>query len=255
MPRVAEEEEGPGQKEDRQSPPSLPPTPLFLTAEQTKRRHIVSSLVHSENNYLASLDRLVGDYKLPLEQSSPPILSQAKVDTLFHRVEQIQAYHLQFRVALKEAVQRWDKEEKIGDVFVSCFSKSKVLEIYSDFINNFNQAMELAKSESKRKSAFADFLKVKQITASDRLNFFGLMVKPIQRFPQFILLLQDLLKETPQGHRDRWDTELPGLSCSRTFSHFRMALQLALTTLESVAVLLNERKRESEQAAAFHVRI
>ena len=46
-----------------------------------------------------------------------------------------------------------------------CFSKSKVLEVYSDFINNFNQAMELAKSESKRKSAFADFLKVKQITA------------------------------------------------------------------------------------------
>ena len=32
-----------------------------------------------------------------------------------------------------------------------------------------------------------------------------------------------------------------------------MALQLALTTLESVAVLLNERKRDSEQAAAFHV--
>ena len=90
-------------------------------------------------------------------------------------------------------------------MFVCCFSKSKILEVYSDFINNFNQAMELAKSESKRKSAFADFLKVKQITASDRLNFFGLMVKPIQRFPQFILLLQDLLKETPQGHRDRWD--------------------------------------------------
>jgi len=35
---------------------------------------------------------------------------------------------------------------------------------------------------------------VKQITAHDRLNFFGLIVKPIQRFPQFILLLQDLLK-------------------------------------------------------------
>ena len=86
------------------------------------------------------------------------------------------------------------QEEKIGDIFVACFSKSSVLEIYSDFINNFNQAMELAKSESKRKSAFADFLQVKQITAADRLNFFGLMVKPIQRFPQFILLLQDLLK-------------------------------------------------------------
>ena len=34
-----------------------------------------------------------------------------------------------------------------------------------------------------------------------------------------------------------------------------MALQLALTTLESVAVLLNERKRDSEQAAAFHAKL
>ena len=97
--------------------------------------------------------------------------------------------------------------------------------------------MELAKSESKRNSAFADFLQVKQITAADRLNFFGLMVKPIQRFPQFILLLQDLLKETPTGHEDR------------------MALQLALTTLESLAEMLNERKRESEQAAAFQAKL
>ena len=110
MPRLAEEEELSGTREDtRQSPPSLPPTPLFLTAEQTKRRHIISSLVHSENNYLASLDRLVGEYKGPLEQSSPPILSQAKVDTLFHRLEQILSCHLEFRVALTEAVQMWDK--------------------------------------------------------------------------------------------------------------------------------------------------
>ena len=38
--------------------------------------------------------------------------------------------------------------------------------------------MECAKQESKRKSALADFLKVKQITAHDRVSFFGLMVKP-----------------------------------------------------------------------------
>ena len=81
----------------------------FLAAELTKRRHIICSLVHSENNYLASLDRLVGEYKLPLEQSSPPILSQAKVETLFYRLEQILASHLQFRGALTEAVQSWDQ--------------------------------------------------------------------------------------------------------------------------------------------------
>ena len=40
-----------------------------------------------------------------------------------------------------------------------------------------------------------------------------------------------------------------------TLADCRMALQLALTTLESVAVMLNERKRESEQSAAFHAKL
>merc|ERR1719330_262747 len=219
------------------APPSLPPPPSLMSPDQTKRRFIINSLVQSENNYLDSLNRLMTDYKVPLEESSPPILSESKVGTMFYRVPEILQIHSQFRIALTEAIKHWDEDEKIGDVFVASFSKSVVLEVYADFINNFSEAMELAKCESKRKSAFADFLKVKQITAHDRLNFFGLMVKPIQRFPQFILLLQDLLKETPQGHKDR------------------MALQLALTTLESLAVMLNERKRESEQSAAFHAKL
>merc|ERR1719346_61615 len=193
----------------------------------------MNSLVQSENNYLDSLSRLVNDYKKPLEASNPPILPESKVETMFYRVPEIQQIHSQFRIALTEAVKNWDEDEKIGDVFVASFSKSVVLEIYADFINNFSEAMDLAKCESKRKSAFGDFLKVKQISAHDRLNFFGLMVKPIQRFPQFIMLLQDLLKATPPGHDDR------------------MALQLALTTLESLAEMLNERKREAEQFAAF----
>ncbi|XP_071447158.1 uncharacterized protein [Hetaerina americana] len=217
----------------RHQPPALPPPPPGLTSEQIKRRHIVAAIVHSENSYVATLQRLVNDYKRPLEESSPPILSAPKIATLFHRVPEILQCHALFRIALTECVRNWDKEEVLGDVFVASFSKAVVLEIYSDFINNFSIAMDLAKQESKRKSALADFLKVKQISAHDRLSFFGLMVKPVQRFPQFILFLQDLLKHTPQGHHDR------------------MSLQLALTQLESLAEMLNERKREAEQYQAF----
>lgn len=168
-----------------------------------------------------------------MEESSPPILSQSKIATLFHRLPEILQCHTLFRIALAECVRSWDKDEKLGDVFVGSFSKAIVLDIYSGFINNFSVAMDLAKQESKRKTALADFFKVKQISAHDRLSFFGLMVKPVQRFPQFILFLQDLLKHTPQGHHDR------------------MSLQLALTQLESLAEMLNERKREAEQFQAF----
>ena len=135
----------------------------------------MNSLVQSENNYFDSLTRLVSDYKKPLDESNPPILTDSKVATMFYRVPEILQCHSQFRIALTEAVKNWDEvrsktknmntylpfqDEKIGDVFVGSFSKSVVLEVYSDFINNFSEAMDLAKCESKRKSAFADFLKV-----------------------------------------------------------------------------------------------
>lgn len=130
------------------------------------------------------------DYKKPLETSSPPILSCSKISTLFHRLPEILQCHTLFRIALADCIRNWDRDERLGDVFVGSFGKPVVLDIYSGFINNFSSAMELAKMEAKRKSALADFFKVKQISAHDRLSFFGLMVKPVQRFPQFILFLQ-----------------------------------------------------------------
>ncbi|KAK9877071.1 hypothetical protein WA026_016100 [Henosepilachna vigintioctopunctata] len=235
LPEVDEENCFPNctPQQRRQLPPCLPPSPPNLSAQQLKRRMIVAAIVHSENSYVATLQRLVNDYKKPLEESNPPILSNSKITTLFHRLPEILQCHTLFRIALAECIRNWDTEEKIGDVFVASFSKAIVLDIYSGFINNFSIAMDLAKMEAKRKSALADFLKVKQISSQDRLSFFGLMVKPVQRFPQFILFLQDLLKHTPQGHHDR------------------MSLQLALTQLESLAEMLNERKREAEQYQAF----
>ncbi|XP_063383963.1 rho guanine nucleotide exchange factor 10 isoform X2 [Cydia fagiglandana] len=238
MPKLPELEEdlfscGGEVRGGRVAPPSLAPPPDALTAVQLRRRHVVAAIIHSENSYVATLQRLVNDYKKPLEESSPAILNASKIQTLFHRLPDILQCHLHFRSALADCARTWDRDEKIGEVFLNAFSKAVVLDVYSDFINNFSVAMELAKMESKRKSALADFFKVKQISAHDRLSFFGLMVKPVQRFPQFIMFLQDLLKHTPPGHADR------------------VALQRALTRLEALADALNERKREAERTQAF----
>ncbi|RWS11802.1 rho guanine nucleotide exchange factor 10-like protein [Dinothrombium tinctorium] len=215
----------------KQRPPICLPDipPQSLTAEQLKRRYIVGSIVDSENSYINSLHRLINEFKKPLEEASPPILSQNKINIIFYRLEQILQCHTIFGIALSQCVREWDEKERIGDVFISSFSKSMVLDIYSDFINNFTIAMETARKASKSKSSFSQFLHDKSISSPDRLSFFGLMVKPVQRFPQFILLLDDLLKHTPPDHPDR------------------MSLQLALTQLEALADRLNERKRDSER--------
>ncbi|KAM3922566.1 rho guanine nucleotide exchange factor 10-like protein isoform 1-T2 [Leptodactylus fuscus] len=217
---------------DMTAPPSeLGPMPEGLSAQQVLRRHILSSIVQSERSYVESLQRVLQDYRNPLLEMEPKLLSARKCQLVFSRVKEILHCHSVFQIALSSRVAEWDSTEKIGDLFVASFSKSMVLDVYSDYVNNFTNAMTLIKKACLTKPAFLEFLKKKQAASPDRVTLYGLMVKPIQRFPQFILLLQDMLKNTPRGHPDR------------------LSLQLALTELETLAEKLNEQKRVADQVA------
>ncbi|XP_072210462.1 rho guanine nucleotide exchange factor 10-like protein isoform X3 [Excalfactoria chinensis] len=212
-------------------PPELGPMPTGLTPQQVVRRHILGSIVQSERSYVESLKRILQDYRNPLMEMEPKVLSARKCQVVFFRLKEILQCHSMFQIALSSRVAEWDSAEKIGDLFVASFSKSMVLDVYSDYVNNFTTAMSLIKKACLTKPAFLDFLKKRQMASADRVTLYGLMVKPIQRFPQFILLLQDMLKNTPKGHADR------------------LSLQLALTELETLAEKLNEQKRVADQVA------
>ncbi|KAM8864187.1 rho guanine nucleotide exchange factor 10-like protein isoform 3-T3 [Spinachia spinachia] len=212
-------------------PPQLCPMPEGLSSQQVVRRLILSSIVQSESSYLDSLNRILQEYQRPLLEPQNWILNPKKVRGIFYRLQEIHQCHFMFQIALASRVAEWDHSETIGDLFVASFSKSMVLEVYSDYINNFTNAMTLIKKACVSKPSFLDFLKKKQSSSPHRITLYGLMVKPIQRFPQFILLLQDMLKNTPKTHMDR------------------LPLQLALTTLESLAEKLNEQKRQADQEA------
>nr|XP_019609263.1 PREDICTED: rho guanine nucleotide exchange factor 10-like protein isoform X7 [Rhinolophus sinicus] len=211
--------------------PELGPMPDGLSPQQVVRRHILGSIVHSEGSYVESLKRVLQDYRNPLMEMEPKALSVRKCQVVFFRVKEILHCHSMFQIALSSRVAEWDSSEKIGDLFVASFSKSMVLDVYSDYVNNFTNAMSIIKKACLTKPAFLEFLKRRQVCSPDRVTLYGLMVKPIQRFPQFILLLQDMLKNTPRGHPDR------------------LSLQLALTELETLAEKLNEQKRLADQVA------
>uniref|UniRef100_A0A3P9MQX5 DH domain-containing protein n=1 Tax=Oryzias latipes TaxID=8090 RepID=A0A3P9MQX5_ORYLA len=212
-------------------PAVLCPMPEGLSSQQVIRRLILSSIVQSESSYLDSLKRILQEYQKPLLESHTSILNPEKVHQIFFRLREIHQCHSMFQIALASRVADWDQSEMIGDLFVASFSKSMVQSVYRDYINNFTKAMALIKKACVSRPAFLDFLKMKQASSADRITLYGLMVKPIQRFPQFILLLQDMLKNTPLAHKDR------------------LPLQLALTELEILAEKLNEERRLADQEA------
>ncbi|KAJ3613355.1 hypothetical protein NHX12_019605, partial [Muraenolepis orangiensis] len=189
--------------------PVLSPAPEDLTQQQLVRRCILGSILESEKNYLDALKRILEQYEKPLSQLEPRLLSDRKLKMIFYRVREILQCHFLFQIALASRVADWDNLEMIGDVFVASFSKSMVLDAYSEYVNNFSTAMAVVRKTCAAKPSFLDFLKE---TSGDRVTLYGLMMKPIQRFPQFILLLQ-----------------------------------MALTELETLAEKLNEKKREADQ--------
>ncbi|XP_051502027.1 rho guanine nucleotide exchange factor 10-like isoform X2 [Myxocyprinus asiaticus] len=209
--------------------PVLGPTPNGLSQHQVMRRCILEKILESEKNYLEALKRILEQYEKPLSEIEPQLLSDRKRKVVFYRIREILQCHALFQMALASRVSDWDQLEMIGDVFVASFSKSMVLDAYSEYVNNFSLAMGVVRKACAAKPWFLDFLKHRQETSKDRLTLYGLMMKPIQRFLQFILLLQDMLKNTPVGHPDR------------------LPLQMALTELETLAEKLNERKREADQ--------
>ncbi|XP_069583005.1 rho guanine nucleotide exchange factor 10 isoform X2 [Ranitomeya imitator] len=206
----------------------MSPMPEGLTQQQIVRRYILGSIVESEKNYVDSLKRILENYEKPLCDMEPKLISDRKLKIVFYRVKEILQCHSLFQIALASRVSEWDTAEMIGDVFVASFSKSMVLDAYSEYVNNFSTAVGVLRKTCATKPAFLEFLK-SQDCSPDRITLYGLMMKPIQRFPQFILLLQDMLKNTMKGHPDR------------------LPLQMALTELETLADKLNERKRDADQ--------
>ncbi|NXC43850.1 ARGAL protein, partial [Penelope pileata] len=158
-------------------PPELGPMPAGLSPQQVVRRHILGSIVQSERSYVDSLKRILQDYRNPLMEMEPKVLSARKCQVVFFRLKEILQCHSMFQIALSSRVAEWDSAEKIGDLFVASFSKSMVLDVYSDYVNNFTTAMSLIKKACVTKPAFLDFLK-------------------------------DMLKNTPKGHADRLSLQL-----------------------------------------------
>uniref|UniRef100_A0A8C6JP84 Uncharacterized protein n=1 Tax=Melopsittacus undulatus TaxID=13146 RepID=A0A8C6JP84_MELUD len=158
-------------------PPELGPMPEGLSPQQVVRRHILGSIVQSERSYVDSLKRILQDYRNPLMEMEPKVLSARKCQVVFFRLKEILQCHSMFQIALASRVAEWDSAEKIGDLFVASFSKSMVLDVYSDYA-------------------------LPVIASSTGLIFLAWLLSPI------LSLLQDMLKNTPKGHADRLSLQL-----------------------------------------------
>uniref|UniRef100_A0AAR2KVH3 Rho guanine nucleotide exchange factor 17 n=1 Tax=Pygocentrus nattereri TaxID=42514 RepID=A0AAR2KVH3_PYGNA len=190
-------------KLQRKSSVELTPAPLKAKPRVDMRRHVIMTLLDTEQSYVDSLRTLIQGYMKPLKQpENSPMCDPSLVDEMFYQIPEILEHHELFLEQVLTCVNNWHDRQTVGQLLVQSFSKEVLASIYSAYIDNFLNAKDAVRIAKEAKPAFMKFLEQSMRENKEKQALGDLMIKPVQRIPRYELLVKDLLKHTPEDHPD-----------------------------------------------------
>uniref|UniRef100_A0A1A8QCD8 Rho guanine nucleotide exchange factor 17 n=1 Tax=Nothobranchius rachovii TaxID=451742 RepID=A0A1A8QCD8_9TELE len=167
------------------------------------RRHVMMTLLDTEQSYVESLRTLIQGYMRPLKQpDGGSIVDPLLVDEMFYQIPEILEHHEQFLDQMVGCVSQWHDRQTVGHILIHSFSKEALANMYSAYIDNFLNAKDAVRIAKEAKPAFHKFLEQNMRENKEKQALGDLMIKPVQRIPRYELLVKDLLKHTPEDHPD-----------------------------------------------------
>ncbi|PRP88360.1 hypothetical protein PROFUN_03274 [Planoprotostelium fungivorum] len=158
-------------------------------------------------------------------------LTREDIRDVFSQIEVIFAYHESIYEELQTRMKDWKWTSHLGDIFINMVD---FLKVHTAYVNNYPTALASLNRLKGTNPAFAEWLRKTEsrpecnglvLEDIDEIQF---LIMPIQRIPRYVLLLKELLKNTPYLHLD--------------YSN----LSTALEKIKSIARMLNEKRRETE---------
>ncbi|KAM7399391.1 hypothetical protein PAMP_018664 [Pampus punctatissimus] len=194
-------EAGP-QKKGTEDTPSTP-TPQRTKPRVDMRKHVMMTLLDTEQSYVESLRTLIQGYMRPLKQpDSGSIVDPLLVDEMFYQIPEILEHHEHFLEQVAGCVSQWHDRQTVGHLLIQSFSKETLANMYSAYIDNFLNAKDAVRIAKEAKPAFHKFLEQNMRENKEKQALGDLMIKPVQRIPRYELLVKDLLKHTSEDHPD-----------------------------------------------------
>lgn len=190
-------------KLERKSSEELATAPLKTKPRVDMRKHVMMTLLDTEQSYVESLRTLIQGYLKPLKYpENSPLCDPSLVDEMFYQIPEILEHHEQFLEQVLDCVNQWHDRQTVGHLLVQSFSKEILADIYSAYIDNFMNAKDAVRIAKEAKPAFLKFLEQSMRENKEKQALGDLMIKPVQRIPRYELLVKDLLKHTPEEHPD-----------------------------------------------------
>ncbi|KAG7281048.1 hypothetical protein CRUP_016680 [Coryphaenoides rupestris] len=121
------------------------------------------------------------------QQAGKPVIEDRLLNQILYNLPQLYELNQDLLRELEQRVHKWDENARLADIFVK---KGPYLKMYSTYIREFDKNVALLEEQCKRNPAFAAAVRV--FEASPRCANLALrhyLLKPVQRIPQYQLLL------------------------------------------------------------------
>ncbi|XP_071034057.1 protein ECT2 [Parasteatoda tepidariorum] len=205
-------------------------SPTLDLRSLTPRQQVCFELFQTESNYVGILNTIITVFKEPLEnpdQIGGILLAPAEIKIIFGNLPPIYEIHLKIRNELSEIIHNWNDDHSIGNLILN--HAHELMKSYPPFVNFFEKTKSLLTTCDQTKPRFHAFLKRNQSKPEcGRQTLQELLIRPVQRLPSIILLLNDILKHTSKSNPDF------------------QALEKAVQALKDVLMHINEDKRKTE---------
>ncbi|KAM9352329.1 FYVE, RhoGEF and PH domain-containing protein 6-like [Symphorus nematophorus] len=177
--------------------------------KKSKIQHIATEIMTSESVFVDVLKLLHVDFRDAVakasRQSGKPVIEERLLNQILYYLPQLYELNQDLLRELKQRVAKWEENAQLADIFLK---KGPYLKMYSTYIREFDKNVALLEEQSKRNQAFGAV--VREFEASPRCANLALkhyLLKPVQRIPQYQLLLTDYLKNLSEDSGDYKDTQ------------------------------------------------
>ena len=241
-------DQGPGSVSDNgemtssTSPKDSRPVHDFITSSRAQERkvyYIAKEIMTSEKTYVDVLKLINIDFrdfvqKARLESKSG-ILPDHDFVKLFSNLPELMMLNEDLLRDFEDRVANWDRHKKITDVIIK---KGPYLKLYTVYIRDFS-AMNFHFDEvCQRYPKFGKLVKeFEKMPRCQNLKLKHFMLKPVQRLPQYKLLLEDYLKHLDQDSEDFDDTTLALKIVSDAAEHANNTVKQGVRTFTEIISL------------------
>ncbi|ORX87091.1 CNH-domain-containing protein [Basidiobolus meristosporus CBS 931.73] len=173
-----------------------------LSKSERKRQEIIFELIYTEKDFVNDLELLKELYITPLRYGPyiEPFAREPFVRDVFYNINEIHNVSAKLGRALGDRQDEQPVIDQIGDIFLNHVKSLKPFVIYGGHQVYSKHRLEV---EVKRNPKLAKFLEERErLPELRKLPIHSFLARPTTRLGRYPLLLEGVIKSSPEGHAD-----------------------------------------------------